>query len=46
MNKEKINFLGRIKHYVVYHPWLKVIALVLAVILWFYVKGEISRFSY
>jgi len=29
-----------------YHPWLKIIALILAVIVWLYVKDELSRFTY
>jgi hypothetical protein len=27
------------------HPWLKLISLLLAVLVWFYVKGEINRFN-
>jgi len=46
MAKEKISIKFRIKHWFVHHPWLKLIAFMLAVIVWFYVKGEISRFSY
>jgi hypothetical protein len=46
MPKEKISLSYRIKHLFVYHPWLKIIALLLAVIVWFYVQGEISRFNY
>ncbi|MDD4953823.1 MAG: hypothetical protein PHG40_02825 [Candidatus Omnitrophica bacterium] len=46
MVKEKVNFIYRIKHYFTYHPHLKIIALLLAIIVWLYVKGEISRFNY
>jgi hypothetical protein len=28
------------------HPWLKLISLILAVLVWFYVRGEINRFNY
>jgi len=28
------------------HPWLKLISLILAILTWFYVKGEIGRFNY
>lgn len=45
MPKEKINII-RIKRWVISHPWLKLIALILAVIVWFYIKGEINRFNY
>lgn len=36
----------RILHWFTYHPWLKLIALALAVIAWFYVRGEIKQFNY
>jgi hypothetical protein len=42
MVKHKVSLLFRIKHVFVYHPWLKVVSLVLAVIVWFYVKGKIA----
>ena len=35
-----------IKHLFIYHPWLKVVALILAVMVWFYVRGEINQFNY
>lgn len=40
MNKNKINIFSRLLSLVTIHPWLKIIALALAVALWFYVKGE------
>ncbi len=44
--KEKI-YLGQIiKHWFTYHPWLKIIALILAVLVWLYVRGEIYKDSY
>jgi len=43
MKEAKFNLLFRIKHLFTHHPWLKVIALLLAVIVWFYVKGEMLR---
>ena len=42
----KINIGWRIKHWLIAHPWLKLIALMLAIIIWFYVRGEIGRFNY
>jgi hypothetical protein len=45
MPKEKIGIGYRIVHFFTYHPWLKIIALILAVIVWFYVRGEINRFN-
>ncbi|MFH1355472.1 MAG: hypothetical protein ABIH19_04930 [Candidatus Omnitrophota bacterium] len=38
MSKQKISFNYRIKHWFTHHPWLKLISLVIAVIVWFYVK--------
>ncbi|MCX5702149.1 MAG: hypothetical protein NTW64_04120 [Candidatus Omnitrophica bacterium] len=46
MAKKRISIVYRIGHWFTYHPWLKLISLLLAVILWFYVNGEISRFNY
>lgn len=46
MPKEKIDIIAKVKHWVTSHPWLKLIALILAVVVWFYVRGEISRFNY
>jgi len=40
MNKKKINIFLRLACSISIHPWLKLIALVLAIALWFYVKGE------
>lgn len=45
MAKEKISLGYRIIHFFTYHPWLKIIALILAIIVWFYVRGEINRFN-
>ncbi|MDD5690632.1 MAG: hypothetical protein PHC37_02900 [Candidatus Omnitrophica bacterium] len=40
MNKNKINIFSRLVRLFTNHPWLKLIALILAITLWFYVKGE------
>jgi len=40
MNKNKSNVFSRIAAFFIIHPWLKLISLLLAVIVWFYVKGE------
>jgi len=45
MVKVKVSLDCRIKHWFTYHPWLKLISLVLAILLWFYVSGEMSRFN-
>ena len=46
MPKEEIGLGYRIVHLFIYHPWLKIIALILAIIVWFYVRGEIGKFNY
>ncbi|MDD4899638.1 MAG: hypothetical protein PHT31_05725 [Candidatus Omnitrophica bacterium] len=46
MPKDRLRLAFRIKHLFVYHPWLKFIALILAILVWFYVRGEISQFNY
>lgn len=43
MPKGRINIFGRIAHWFTYQPWLKAIALILAIIVWLYVRGEIGR---
>jgi len=40
MNKEKLNIFHRLTHLFTNHPWLKIISLALAIIVWFYVLGE------
>ncbi len=40
MNKSRKNIFSRIAYSILTHPWLKLISLLLAVIVWFYVKGE------
>lgn len=46
MAEKKNNFLHIAGHWFSSHPWLKLIALILAVLTWFYVRGEIERFNY
>ena len=44
------NFLGTIKntitHWFTHHPWLKLFSLILAIVFWFYVAGELKQFNY
>ncbi|GEM_PF-3545623 len=40
MNKNQKQIFKRIIGLFLYHPWLKLFALLLAVIVWFYVIGE------
>jgi hypothetical protein len=46
MAKKIINFGNQLRHWIMSHPWLKLIALILAILVWFYVKDEINRFNY
>lgn len=46
MTKENTGLVHRFLHLFTYHPWLKIISLILAVIVWLYVRDEISRFNY
>jgi len=41
MAREKLK--DKIIHWFTSHPWLKLIALVLAILVWFYVKGEMGH---
>jgi hypothetical protein len=43
MEKNNVTFGFRVRHWFTHHPWLKMIALGLAVLLWFYVRGAIKR---
>jgi len=36
------NLLSMATHWLISHPWLKLIALILAVLVWFYAKSEIQ----
>lgn len=31
----------RILNWIIRHPWLKLISLILAILAWFYIRGEI-----
>ncbi|MDP2940970.1 MAG: hypothetical protein Q8N85_01765 [Candidatus Omnitrophota bacterium] len=46
MSQAKVSLIFRCKHWFIYHPWLKIISLALAIIVWHYVKGEIARFNF
>lgn len=46
MNKPKSKLSTKIATSISAHPWLKIIALILAVIVWFYVRDEINKFNY
>ncbi|MCU0665946.1 MAG: hypothetical protein MUF05_02495 [Candidatus Omnitrophica bacterium] len=35
-----------LKKWIFSHPWLKLLALGIAIALWFYVRDEINRFNY
>jgi hypothetical protein len=43
MRKEKVGFFYRSLHIFTHHPWLKVASLLLAIVTWLFVKGEITR---
>ena len=43
---KRIKIRSFISDFVSNHPWLKIIALILAIAIWFYVKGEIDKFKY
>lgn len=46
MPKDSVSLKYRILHAFTYHPWLKLIALILAVIVWFYAREEMNQFNY
>ncbi|MFA5145123.1 MAG: hypothetical protein WC723_03850 [Candidatus Omnitrophota bacterium] len=46
MAKKKISIGYRVLHLFTYHPWLKFISLVLAMVVWLYIREEIARFNY
>ena len=46
MGAQKIGIVFRLRHFFTYHPWLKLISLLLAIVLWLYVKGESIRSSF
>lgn len=43
MIKKSINLSQRFIIWLASHPWLKLIALIAAVLVWFYVRGEINN---
>lgn len=34
-----------VKSWITNHPWLKIISLLIAIITWLYVRGEINKFN-
>lgn len=46
MPRNKAKIKSQFIHWFTSHPWLKLIALLLAVVVWLYVKTEIGRFNY
>lgn len=46
MLKKKAGFLTRILIGIITHPWIKVLSLALAIMIWFYARTEISKFNY
>jgi len=46
MAVKKVDIGKRVIHWFTYHPWLKLIALILAVLVWFYIGGELRQFNY
>ncbi len=40
MAKQKMSIFHRLLHMLTYHPWLKFISLILAVIVWLYIREE------
>ena len=45
MAKDTISLKHIVAHWFTYHPWLKIIALALAILTWFYVSGELDRLT-
>ena len=45
MPEEKLTLVNKIFLWIVSYPWLKLISLVLAILLWFYAKGEVEKFN-
>ena len=46
MAQNTISVKEKIIYWFTSHPWLKLISLVLAILVWFYVSGELMRFNY
>ncbi len=44
MAKENINSIRHLIRGIISHPWLKLISFILAVMVWFYVKGLINSY--
>lgn len=44
MTRENINALRNLIRGIISHPWLKLISFVLAVMVWFYVRGLMDSY--
>jgi len=40
MNKKKESIFSYLVNSVTAHPWIKLVSLILAIVVWFYVSGE------
>ena len=46
MFKNNFNIRSKLYGWFTYHPWLKLFSLILAIVVWFYVAGELRQFNY
>ena len=46
MVQQGANFRIRVFHWLTSHPWLKLIALILAIMVWFYIGRELEQYNY
>lgn len=46
MRKDNPGLFKQLFSFIIAHPWLKLFSLILAILVWFYVKDQISRVIY
>ena len=46
MSKGNTNIKNKVIYWITCHPWLKLISLILAILVWLYIGRELEQFNY
>ncbi|MFH1507650.1 MAG: hypothetical protein ABIG46_04380 [Candidatus Omnitrophota bacterium] len=46
MTKKRNSLKVQLANFITYHPWLKVLALLLSILIWLYVNSELNKYYY
>lgn len=46
MSKAKVSLWHKVGHWFTYHTWLKAVSLLLAILLWLYVRDQLNKYNF